>query len=188
MFAFTVQQGSRHNLWAYAPQGTCHLLDGIKPLSSADQPTLAKARAFAEHCETLLDVNGLLPASRFELAKIPKLAPFVVILGSISEGSDFEVRLAGTRVVDEFLGRDPTGTKLSEVLAGDEFGKHSWHIMHEVLRTKRPVLNQPGRTRLKSKEYLQLETVNYPLVDTTGTVVKVACLYDYLFEKQPAAS
>jgi len=53
-------------------------------------------------------------------------------------------------------------------------------------RTKHPVLNQPGRTRLKSKDYMRLETVNVPLFDEAGRLVKVACFYAYLFEKQPA--
>jgi hypothetical protein len=163
------------------------LFDGIKLLTSANQPTFPKARDFVEQCSSLLDANGLLPAARLELSRIPKLAPYMCLLGVIGEGEDFEVRLAGTRLVDEFLGANPTGAKLSQVLKDDEFGRRSWHIMGKVLRTKQPVLNQPGRTRLKSKEYMRLETVNYPLVDASGRVIKVACLYDYLFEKQAVA-
>jgi hypothetical protein len=34
---------------------------------------------------------------------------------------------------------------------------------------------------------MRLETVNYPLVDASGRVIKVACLYDYLFEKHAVA-
>ena len=160
------------------------MYEGIKQLISADEPTFAKARAFAEHCFGLMNADGLVSAMRLELAGIPKLAPYLVLLGSIDEGADFQVRLAGTRVVDEFLGADPTGARLSQILTDDEFGRRSWHIMREVLRTKRPVLNQPGRTRLRAKDYLKLETVTFPLADEAGLVVKVASLYDYVFEKK----
>ena len=100
-------------------------------------------------------------------------------------GDDFEVRLAGTRFVSDFLGNDPTGAKLSHVLDG-EFGKRSWHVVREVMRTKGPVLNQPGRTRLKTKDYLLLETVNWPLVDEAGRIAKIASFYDFVFEKNSA--
>ena len=164
------------------------MFDGIAPLSSVNEPTFAKARAFVECCTSLLDANGQLPASRFELRQLLKVAPCVVIAGVIDGGADFEIRLAGTRVVAEFFGRDPTGARLSQLVADDEFGKRSWFILREVLRSKRPVLNQPGRTRLKSKEFMRLETVNYPLVDDSGKVVKIACLYDYFFEKESVAA
>jgi hypothetical protein len=162
------------------------LLDGITPLTSANQPTFAKARAFVEQCAAVLDADGQLPVARFAFSHFYRLAPYVCVLGVIGEGEDFEVRLAGTRLVAEFLGADPTGKKLSQILSDDEFGKRSWHIVRETVRTKCPVLNQPGRTRLKTKDYMRLETVNYPLVDATGRVVKVASFYDYIFEKQPA--
>ena len=161
------------------------MFDGIKPLVSADEPAFPKARAFAAHCLSLMDADGLLPASRFELVKIPRLAPYVAILGMIDGGADFQVRLVGTRLVDEFLGRDPTGARLSQILKDDAFGRRSRHIMTEVVRTKRPVLNQPGRARLKEREYMRLETVTFPLVDDAGAVVKIASLYDYEFETEP---
>ncbi len=118
---------------------------------------------------------------------MPKLAPYLAILGAVAEGEDFVVRLVGTRLV-EFLGADPTGLKLSQVPTNSEFGQRSWHIAREVFRTKRPMLNQPGRTRMKSKDYLRLETVTYPLVDDAGQVNKVVSFYDYLWEKQPATA
>jgi len=124
-------------------------------------------------------------AVRFELRQVLASAPYLCVLGVLEGGCDFEVRLAGTRVVGEFFGADPTGVKLSKILQG-EFGERSWHILRLALQTKRPVLNQPGRTRLKAREYMQLETVNWPLVDAEGQVVKIACLYDYWFEKQAA--
>jgi len=162
------------------------LFDGIKPLTSADQPTFAKARAFAAHCASLVREDGLLTAVRFEPAKIPKLAPYLVIIGTVGELDNFQIRLVGTRLVGEFFSADATGAKLSQILKDDEFGRRSRHIMQEVVRTKRPVLNQPGRTRLKSKDYMNLETVSYPLVDDSGAVIKIVVLYDYAFEKAAA--
>ncbi len=159
------------------------LFDGIKHLTSAGEPTFAKARAFAEHCFGLMSADGLVPAARLELAGMVKLAPYLIILGVIDDGMDFQVRLTGTKLVDEFFGVDPTGSKLSQLLTDDEFGRRGWQIVKEVQRTKRPVLNQPGRARLRSKDYMRLETVTFPLVDDGGSVAKIATLYDYLFEK-----
>ena len=162
------------------------MFDGIALLSAANQPTFAKARAFVAQCAVLLDASGQLPVTHFAFSHFYKHAPYLCVLGVINDGEDFEIRLAGTRLVAEFLGADPTGTKLSQILSDDEFGKRSWHIVRETVRTKHPVLNQPGRTRLKSKDYMRLETVNVPLFDEAGRVVKVASFYAYLFEKQPA--
>jgi hypothetical protein len=163
-------------------------LDGINPLDQAHQPNFARARAFVERCSALLNPDGHLPVSKFELARFAKLAPYLCVLGVIDAGEDFEIRLVGTRLVEEFFGGNPTGAKLSQAVSDDEFGRRSWHILRETMRTKHPVLNQPGRTRLKSRDYMLLETVNYPLVDAAGTVVKIAALYDYQFEKAPAAA
>ena len=159
------------------------MFDGIKQLTAASEPTFAKARAFAEHCFGLMNADGFVPAERLELAGIAKLAPYLIILGAIDNGADFRVRLAGTRLVDEFLGGNPTGAKLSKILTDDEFGRRGRHIVEECQRTKRPILNQPGRTRLRAKDYMKLETVTFPLVDGAGCVIKIVSLYDYLFEE-----
>ena len=131
-----------------------------------------------------MNSDGVVPASRLELSGLTKLAPYMIVIGALDGGADFQVRLAGTRVVDEFLGVDPTGAKLSQFLPDDEFGRRSRHIISEAVRTMRPVLNQPGRTRLPSKDFMTLETVTFPLVDDAGSLVKVATLYDYAFEKR----
>jgi hypothetical protein len=162
------------------------LFEGINPLDAAHLPTFARARAFVEHCSPLLNADGLLPSSRLELHRIPKLAPFVCLLGVLDDGEDFEVRLAGTRFVNDFLGYDPTGAKLSQAMPEGEFGKRSWFVVREVMRIKGPVLNQPGRTRLKSKDFLLLETVTWPLVDEAGRIAKIATFYDFAFEKNSA--
>jgi hypothetical protein len=161
------------------------LLDGIYPLDAEHQPTFAKARAFAEHCAALSDENGCVPLTRFHLDKIPKLAPNVVLLG-VADRKNPVVRLAGTRVV-EFLGRDPTGMTMSELPADSEFGSRTRHIVQEVLRTRRSILNQPGRTRLKEKNYLHLETLTVPLTDDAAEIVKLATIYDYRFEDESVA-
>lgn len=162
------------------------MFEGIYPLDEAHQPTFPKARAFVERCTQLLDPDGTLPAARFELPRLLGLAPYVCILGVIDDGKDFVVRLAGTKFVSEFLGADPTGVRLSATLQG-EFGERSWYLLRESVRRQRPMLNQPGRTRFKPKEFMRLETVNWPLVDATGRVIKIAGFYDYFFEKEPAA-
>jgi hypothetical protein len=162
------------------------LFDGINPLNAAHQPTFAKARAFVEQCTMLLDSDGMLPASQLDLAHFVKLAPFMCIVGVIDGGQDFEIRLAGTRFAGDFLGYEPTGKRFSQVLGDGPFGQRSWHIMREVLRTRQAVLNQPGQTRLKSKEFMTIESVNYPLIDDAGNVVKIAGINDFKFEKQPA--
>jgi hypothetical protein len=162
------------------------LYDGITQLSSAGQPTFARAAAFARHCFAL-DAQGRVPVARFELKDIPKLAPYAAISGVVDDGKDFHIRLVGTKLASEFLGRDPTGLKLSQSLPDGEYAKRVWHIMREVLRTKLPFLNQPGRTRLREKEYFSLETVTVPLIDGSGSVVKIVTLYDFLLlpEEQP---
>jgi len=157
------------------------LYDGITRLSSAEQPKFARAAAFARHCFAL-DPEGRVPVARFELKDIPKLAPYLGMLGVLDGGKEFVVRLAGTRLVGEFFGRDPTGAKLSQPLSDDEYGKRTWHVVREVFRTKAPILNQPGRTRLRAKEYFNLETVTFPLVDESGAVVKIVSLYDFLLQ------
>lgn len=164
------------------------MFDGINPLNAAHQPTFAKARAFVEQCTALLDSDGMLPASRLDLLHFSKLAPFMCVMGVIDGGVDFEVRLAGTRFVAEFLGYDPTGKRFSQVLSDGAFAQRSWHIMREVLRTRQPVLNQPGQTRFKNKEFMSIESVNYPAIDGAGHIVKIAGIYDFKFEKatQPA--
>ena len=160
------------------------MYDGIKQLTSADEPAFAKAKAFAAYCFAQAGAGGVMRATQLELARIPKLAPYVIVLGVIEDGADFHVRLAGTRLVDEFLGANPTGAKLSQILKDDEFGKRSWHIVRETMRSKQPVLNQPGRTRLRAKDYMQLETITFPLADEAGSVAKVVSFYDYTLEKR----
>jgi len=159
------------------------LYDGITRLSSAEQPKFARAAAFARYCFAL-DPEGCVPVDRFELKNIPKLAPYLGLLGVIDGGKDFHIRLAGTKLVGEFFGRDPTGENISQSLAGGEYGERTRHIIGEVFRTKRPILNQPGRTRLREKEYFNLETVTFPLVDQSGTVVKIVSLYDFLLQPE----
>ena len=58
--------------------------------------------------------------------------------------------------------------------------------MTQAFTTKRPVLNQPGRTRFREKSYLRLETVTVPLVDGAGQVTKLASLYDFMIEQTEA--
>ena len=125
-----------------------------------------------------------MPVARFELKDIPKLAPYLGLLGVIDGGKDFLIRLAGTKLVGEFFGRDPTGETISQSLGDGEYGMRTRHIIGEVFRTKRPVLNQPGRMRLRDKEYFSLETVTFPLVDEGGSVVKIVSLYDFQLEPQ----
>lgn len=156
---------------------------GITELTSPAQPLFERAAAFARHCFALMNERGLVPAARLELRDIAKLAPFLTILGVVDDGKDFEIRLTGTRLAAEFLGRDPTGRRLSEILTDDAFGKRSWHIITTTYTTKRPVLNQPGRTRFKDKGYLSLETITLPLTDDHDRVVKIASLYDFKVEQ-----
>jgi hypothetical protein len=156
---------------------------GITELTSPAQPQFERAAAFARHCFALMSERGLVPAARLEFRDVAKLAPFLTILGVIDDGRDFEVRLMGTRLATEFLGSDPTGRRLSEILTDDAFGKRSWHIITTAYTTKRPVLNQPGRTRFKDKSYLSLETITFPLIDDHDRVVKIASLYDFKVEQ-----
>ena len=163
------------------------MFDGIQPLDAVHQPTFERAKAFVARCSTLLNSDGLLPVSKFEFSQFYKVAPYICILGVIRGGEDFEVRLAGTRFVSGFLNYDPTGKRFSQILGDGAFGQRSWHIAREAVRTKQPVLNQPGRTKFKAKEFLLIESVNYPLVDATGEVVKVAGIYDFMLEKEPVS-
>ena len=110
----------------------------------------------------------------------------MVIVGVIDGGKDYLVRLAGTKLVEEFFGADPTGSMLSQILRDDEFSRRSHYIVDEARRRKRFILNQPGRARLRQKDYMTLETVTVPLVDEAGAVVKVASLYDYFFQSADA--
>jgi hypothetical protein len=157
------------------------LYDGITRLSSPGQPQFARAAAFAAYCFAL-DPEGRVPVARFELKEIPKLAPYLGMLGVVDVGKDFLIRLAGTKLVDEFFGRDPTGETISQSLGDGEYGKRVRYIVGEVFRQKAPILNQPGRTRLRDKEYYSLETVTFPLVDKGGSVVKIVSLYDFLLQ------
>jgi len=160
------------------------MYDGIQELLAPDQLKFPKTAAFAAHCMALQDADGRIPAARFEPAAIPKLAPYLVILGVLDNGADFLIRLVGTRLVTEFLGADPTGSKLSEILEGGEYGLRTRYIAEMAHRTRKPVLNQPGRTRLREKDYMMLETVTFPLFDAGGAVVKMAALYDYRVDKE----
>jgi hypothetical protein len=155
---------------------------GISELTSPSQPQFERAGAFARHCFALMNERGLVPAARLELRDIAKLAPYLTILGVVDDGRDFEIRLTGTRLA-EFLGGDPTGRRVSESLKDDAFGKRSWHIVSTTYANKRPMLNQPGRTRLKEKSYLSLETITLPLTDDQDRVVKIASLYDFKVEQ-----
>jgi hypothetical protein len=135
---------------------------GITELTSPAQPLFERAAAFARHCFAVMNERGLVPAARLELRDVAKLAPFLTILGVVDNGKDFEIRLTGTRLAAEFLGGDPTGRRLSQILTDDAFGKRSWHIITTAYTTKRPMLNQPGRTRFKDKSYLSLERSRSP--------------------------
>jgi len=159
---------------------------GIRELTPTAQPTFPRASAFAHACFALMDEQGLVLAERLQLKDLPKLAPYLAILGVLDEGKDFVIRLTGTRLVSEFLGADPTGLMLSQALPDDDYGKRSWRIVTQAFTTKRPVLNQPGRTRFREKSYLRLETVTVPLVDGAGQVTKLASLYDFMIEQTEA--
>jgi hypothetical protein len=161
--------------------------EGIQDLLAADQPKFARAAAFADHCLTLRDASGLVAATRFEPKNIPKLAPYIVILGAIENGADFLIRLVGTKLVAEFFGADPTGAMLSSVLGDDEYARRSRHIVDCAFRQQKPVLNQPGRTRWREKNYMLLETVTFPLIGADGAVAKIVSLYDYRLEKDDNA-
>jgi hypothetical protein len=156
---------------------------GITELTSPAQPQFERAAAFARHCFALMNECGLVPAARLELRDIARLAPYLTILGVIDDGKDFAIRLTGTRLAAEFLGGDPTGRRLSQILTDDAFGQRSWHIIRAAYTAKRPMLNQPGRTRFKDKSYLSLETITLPLTDDAGHVVKIASLYDFKVEQ-----
>jgi CO/xanthine dehydrogenase Mo-binding subunit len=43
------------------------------------------------------------PPIDFREGSIPKLAPYLIIVGTLGELDDFQVRLVGTRLVDEFF-------------------------------------------------------------------------------------
>jgi hypothetical protein len=159
------------------------LYEGITELASAEQPKMPRARAFAKHCFGLADAQGLIAASRFELKNIPKLSPYALVLGVIDHGQDFRVRQAGTKFVADFFGVDPTGRLFSERLRDDEFGRRSWYIARQAVHLKKPILNQPGRTWLREKDFLTLETVTFPLVDESGAVVKLTVIFDFAYDR-----
>jgi hypothetical protein len=106
-----------------------------------------------------------------------------LVLGVIDHGKDFRVRHAGTKFVADFFGVDPTGTLFSERLRDDEFGRRSWYIARQAVHLKKPILNQPGRTWLREKEFLTLETVTFPLVDDGGAVAKLAVIFDFAYDQ-----
>lgn len=157
--------------------------DGIRELSAIARPTFDRALAFERYCVSLQNATSHVPAARFEPRNIHKLAPFIVLFGVEDGGRDYMVRLIGTRLA-EFIGSDPTGRRVSQALSGDEFGSRSRYILDQALALKRPILNQPGRTRLRDKDYMLLESVTYPLVDRDEVVVKVVTLMDFRAEKE----
>jgi hypothetical protein len=111
------------------------------------------------------------------------LSPYVVVLGVVDHGLDFTVRHAGTKVAADFFNRDPTGRSVSEGLREDEFGRRSWYITRQATHLKEPILNQPGRTWLREKDFLTLETVTFPLVDEGEIVVKLATIFDFAIDQ-----
>lgn len=161
------------------------MYDGIRQLLTADQPKFTKTVAFAGYFLSLRDDSGSIAAARFEPIQIPKLAPYLLILGVLGDGTDFTIRLMGTRLAAEFFGSDLTGKKISEVLGNDESGQRSRYILDQAYLTRKPVLNQPGRARFQDKGYLLLETVTFPLLGDDGAVTKLVTLFDFRVEPDP---
>jgi len=159
------------------------MYEGIAELRSADGTTRSRTAAFAKYCFGLAGADDLVLASRFDLKAIHKLSPYILVAGVIDNGADFLVRHTGTKLVSDFLSdSDPTGRLFSETLGDDAFSRRTWYIVREAVHLKRPVLNQPGRTWLRDKDYMTFESVTFPLVDDAGNVAKVASINDFSFE------
>jgi len=159
------------------------MYEGISELRSADGTARPQTAAFAKYCFGLADANGLVRASRFDLKGIHKLSPYISVASVIDNGADFIVRHTGTKLVADFLGNhDPTGRLFSEALGDDAFSRRTWYIVRQAVHLKRPVLNQPGRTWLRDKDYMTFESVTFPLVDDADNVTKVTSINDFAFE------
>jgi hypothetical protein len=159
------------------------MYEGISELRSADDTARPRTAAFAKYCFGLAGADGLVPASRFELKAIHKLSPYILVARVVDNGADFLVRHTGTKLAAEFLSdNDPTGSLFSETLLDDAFSRRTWYIVRQAVHLKRPVLNQPGRTWLRDKDYMTFESVTFPLVDDAGDVAKVASINDFSFE------
>lgn len=104
-------------------------------------------------------------------ALLKSALPWVWMIDVIDRGRDFRFRLAGDRII-QFMGRRYAGLLLSEFI-DQPFFQQTREILLACIHSKRPVTAGPGRSKLKGKEYLELEVAALPLSEDGENVTTI---------------
>lgn len=99
-----------------------------------------------------------------------EIKPFLPIMNLVDvhrEPLEFRHRLVGTEIV-EAVGRDVTGRVISPQLYGDDYEEilAGLRIVAEEIRPFRRL----KRPRWSSRDWLSLESIELPLIDSSGEV------------------
>ncbi|HWA92438.1 MAG TPA: PAS domain-containing protein [Rhizomicrobium sp.] len=104
-------------------------------------------------------------------ALIKSALPSIWMIDVVDGGRDFRFRIAGDRII-QFMGRRYAGSLLSE-FAEQPFFQHMREILTTSVRSKRPFVAGPGRSRMPGKEHVELEVLVLPLSDDGEHVTTV---------------
>jgi hypothetical protein len=111
---------------------------------------------------------GDLPAAEaIDPAALVFILGWLMIIDSISDGSDFSYRLYGTNIA-EVTGRDLTGCKLSDSFP--EFAVFASDVYRTVMRNRRPVLTRHTPPRRMSVS--RWERLILPFAGADGSVAR----------------
>lgn len=114
--------------------------------------------------------KGRMAPKREEItpALVKNALPWIWMIDTVDGGRDFRFRLAGDRII-QFMGRRYAGSLLSEFI-GEPFFQHMRHILVACVEQKRPLMVGPGRSKMKGREYLELEVLALPLSENSEQV------------------
>lgn len=99
------------------------------------------------------------------------ILPHLILIEILRNPLDFRFLVIGTHICD-FLGRDSTGRRISELSYTEPHGKMIWHLYSTVAEESVPVAEQ-GRALWIGKDHLETRTFYVPVTRdgaTTGLI------------------
>lgn len=96
------------------------------------------------------------------------ILPWIWMADVVDDGADFRFRLAGDRVI-QFMGRRYSGSLISQHLESVYF-RRMRALFAECTARKKAVAAGPQRSKMKGKEFLEMEVLAMPLSDDGESV------------------
>lgn len=104
-------------------------------------------------------------------ALLKSALPWIWMVDVVDGGKDFRFRIAGDRII-QFLGRRYAGLLLSEFV-DQPFFQQMREVLSACTAQRRPLTVGPARSKLKGKEYVELEIAVLPLSEDGETVTTI---------------